>query len=179
MPDVASQPEYYSDATDRIIAYLQGAFGAKFKKYFEGDPVHIPLSLLPCICVIKLSGETTPSATGTNDLNEKILIKMVYNKADDMGSNIENDEIDFTERKMRRMISARDPQTGLYLPGTVFGVLTTNFTLGNVILKMNLADEYDINYRPSTNNPMSELLMTSEAYITVDLLMRVLVPSRS
>jgi len=173
-----SQVAYYSDATDRILKYLEGGLGSQFKRYFEGDPVHIPVSLMPAVCVMKLSGKTRPSATGTNDLDETILVKLVYNKADDYGANIEADDVDFTERKMRRLVSGRDPATGQYLAGSVFGILANHFTLGDVIVGMDVTDEYDINYRPTAANPASELMMTSEAYITVNLRMRVLVPNR-
>lgn len=172
------QVQYYSDAVDRILAYLEGGFGAKFHRYYEGDPIYIPQSLMPAICVMKLSGETKPSATGTNDLIEKILIKVVYNKKDDYGSNFSDDKIDFTERKLRRLVSARDPITKEFMNGTIFGILMTNFTLGNEVIQMNLTDDYAIDYRPATSNPRGEVMLTQEAYVTVDLTMRVIVEPR-
>lgn len=174
-----ADPLYYSDATDRILSYLEGGLGSKFHRYFEGDPIHIPQSLMPAICVMKLSGETKVSATGTNDLMEKILIKVVYNKKDDYGANFIDDSIDFTERKLRRLVSGRDPNTAAFLPGSIFGILMTNITLGNVVLSMDLNDDYGVDYRPSTPDPKGEYLLTSEAYITVDLRMRVIVTPRS
>jgi hypothetical protein len=173
-----SEPQFFNDAVDRILAYLEGGFGQTFHRYFEGDPIYIPLSLMPAICVIKLSGETKPSATGTNDLMEKILIKVVYSKKDDYGSNFEDDTVDFTERKLRRLISARDPVTKQFLPGTIFGILMTNFTLGDQVLDMTLSDDYAIDYRPTTASPKEEYMLTQEAYITVDLRMRVVVLPR-
>lgn len=173
-----SEIVYFSDAVDRILAYLEGGLGNNFHRYFEGDPIHIPASLMPCICVMKLSGETKVSATGTNDLNEKLLIKVVYNKKDDYGSNFIDDKVDFTERKLRRLVSGRDPNTAAFLPGSIFGILMTNITLGNVVIRMELADDYGIDYRPETPDPKGEYLLTSEAYITVDLTMRVVVEPR-
>lgn len=173
-----AQEQYFNDAVDRILAYLEGGLGAKFKRYFEGDPIYIPQSLMPAICVMKLSGETRPSATGTNDLIEKILIKIVYSKKDDYGSNFSDDTVDFTERKLRRLVSARDPITKQFINGTVFGILMTNFTLGDQVLTMQLADDYAIDYRPSTADPKAEYMLTQEAYITVDLTMRVVVEPR-
>lgn len=175
MSDVA----YFSDATDRIIAYLEGGLGSKYKRFFEGDPIFIPQSLMPCVCVMKLSGETRVSATGTNDLNEKILIKVVYPKKDDYGSNFSDDSVDFTERKLRRLVSGRDPLTKAFLSGTVFGILMTNITLGDQVLRMDLNDDYGIDYRPVSPDPKAEHMLTSEAYITVDLTMRVVVTPRN
>lgn len=174
-----SEISYYSDAVDRILAYLEGGLGSNFRRYFEGDPIHIPASLMPCICVMKLSGETKVSATGTNDLLEKILIKVVYNKKDDYGSNFVDDKVDFTERKLRRLVSGRDPATAAFLKGSIFGILMTNITLGDVVIRMDLTDDYGIDYRPSTPDPKAEFMLTSEAYITVDLTMRVVVEPRN
>lgn len=174
------QVNYFSDAVDRILAYLEGGLPTgTYKRFFEGDPVHIPASLMPCICVMKLSGETKVSATGTNNLSEKILIKVVYNKKDDYGANFEDDKIDFTERKLRRLVSGRNPGTAAFLPDSIFGILMTNITLGNVVLRMDLSDDYAMDYRPSGPDPKSELTLTSEAYITVDLMMRVVVEPRN
>lgn len=173
-----AQEQYFSDSVDRILAYLEGGLGSQFHRYFEGDPLYIPSSLLPSICVIKLSGQTRPSATGTNNLDEKILIKVVYNKKDDYGSNFADDKVDFTERKLRRLVSARDPITKQFLNGTIFGILSTNFTLGDQVLDMTLSDDYAVDYRPVTANPKGELMMTQEAYVTVDLTMRVIVEPR-
>lgn len=174
------QVQYYSDATDRILAYLEGGLGKGIiKRYFEGDPLHIPASLMPAICVMKLSGDTKVSATGTNDLIEKLLIKVVFPKKDDYGSNFSDDKVDFTERKLRRLVSARDPVTGKFLNGSIFGILMSNITLGDVVLSMDLADDYALDYRPAGPDPAGELMMTSEAYITVDLRMRVIVTPRN
>jgi len=172
-PDVP----YFEDGTTRTLRYLRENLGGNFRAYLEGDPVAIPLSLMPCICVVKQSGTTSPSATGTNDITESILIKVVLNKGDDFGANLSEPNIDLTERKLRNIVSGRDKTTANFLPETIFGILTSNFTLGNQVLSMGLRDEYGVDQRP---NPESEeAIITAEAYITLDLTMRVIVIPRT
>lgn len=172
-PDVP----YFEDGTTRVLRYLRENLGSSFKAYLEGDPVAIPMSLMPCICVAKLSGDTEPSATGTNDITERILIKVVLNKNDDLGANLSEPNVDLTQRKLRTIVAGRDKATANFLPDSIFGVLTTNFTLGNQVLSMNLSDEYGLDQRP--NPESAESVITAEAYITLELNMRVIVIPRS
>lgn len=169
MATLEGQP--YADGTSLVLKYLQAAFGSKYKAYFEGDPYDIPVPLLPCIVVAKQSGTTNPGPTGTNDITENIVVKVVMNKKDDFGAAQSYPNVDLTERKLRLALEGRDYATAAYLPGSICGILTTNITLGQQVLQMKLATAYMLNQR-------TQALLTSEGHVQIYLRERVEVLQR-
>ncbi len=161
--------ELFKDTTDRLLQYLKDTFGDQFHAYFEGDPVQIGQSLLPCIVVQKVTGTIQTGPTGADENIEQIMIKVILNKKDDFGATETN--VELTERRLRRIVEARDSVTLQYVPESLMGGLRTNITLGDVVLDMSHNIAYDLDLRPDD-------MITSEAHITTTVRTRILVPQR-
>lgn len=161
--------EYFKDTTDRILQYLKDNFGDQFHAFFEGDPIHIPQSLFPCIVVSKVSSTIQTGPTGADENTESIIIKVILNKKDDFGNNEVNTNM--TERRLRHIVEARDATTLQYVPESIMGALRLNITLGDVVLDESLAVKYGVDLRPDD-------VITSEAHVTATVRTRILVPQR-
>lgn len=159
----------YKDPLTRITALVKDTFkDGPFKSYYEGDPIMIPDASFPCLIIEKIEGTVTVDATGTDVINEKIHLKLIFNKQDDFGA---TDDYELTERKLRRYVEARDPTTGYFLPNTLMFALRTNITLGNSVIDSDIDINYDLQPRP-------EKQVTSEAVITMVVRERVTIPNR-
>lgn len=164
------QPQGYKDVVTRIIELLRNAYTEdKVHAFFEGDPIQIADSALPCIIVEKIEGRSTVDATGTDTIAEQISIRLVLNKRDDFGA---SQEVDMTERKLRIWAEGRDTTTGYYTTDSLMYLLRTNLTLGGEVIDSDMDIRYDVNARP-------EDLFTSEAQVTLTTRIRVIVPTRS
>lgn len=159
----------HADVITRITQLLRDQYGSDFHQYYEGDPLQIPKANLPCVIVEKVAGSISLGATGTDVFESQINIRLVLDKAADIGA---SDNVDLTERKLRRMVEARDEQTGEYLPGTVLNLLRTKITLGNAVIGKSLDVQYDL--QPRTGD-----LITSEALVSILTTERVAVPNRT
>lgn len=162
-----NSPEY-TDTITRILTLLRTTFGENFKSYYEGDPIQIPKSSFPCIIVEKVATQIAVGATGTDRLTEQLSVRVVLNKSDDYGA---SDNFDTTERKLRRLVEARDASTGLFQADTLMHVLRTNITLGSVVLDSTIEVLYELNPRP-------EQLVTSEASLSIVTTQDVFVNNR-
>lgn len=149
----------YSDAIARLTTLFKDTFGSYFVSYYEGDPVSIPSVSLPAIIIEKQTGRLsiTDAPTGHDRFTEVISIRLVLNKEDDLGA---SDEKDLTERKLRRLVEARDPSTGQYMQGTLLKALRTHLTLDDLQFNADIEIAYDINPRP-------DQLVTSEAQVII------------
>lgn len=161
---------YKLTAVDKVKSLLKAQFGDYFKAYFEGDPVDIPESLLPCVVVQKLNGPVDQTMTGIDNLRSAILIKIIHNKKDDFGA--PSDDVDLTERKNRRIIEGRDATTGYYLTNSIMYILRHNFTLDNTVVENEIDIAYDLDVRPND-------IITTEGYVTINVEEQVVVSSRS
>lgn len=162
------QQQLYKDTVARVLDLMRSNYGGKFKAFYEGDPIDIPTAALPCVVVEKLGGSVSVGATGTDDISEQILIKLIYDKRDDIGA---SDSADMTERKLRLQIEGRDPVTGQYDSSSVLSQLRTNLTLQGDVINSSLSIAYDVNPRPDE-------VITSEAHITMDIDQRIYIPTR-
>jgi hypothetical protein len=160
--------ERYDDIVTRLKTLMKDTFGDYFNNYYEGDPIQIPKSNLPCVIIEKLRGDVKISATGTDDFGSQLNIRLVLDKADDFGI---DDSVDTTERKLRLLVEGRDPVTGNYLPNTVLGALRTKITLGGNALSNQSDISYDLQPRPGK-------IVTSEALVQIVTRERVFVPDR-
>ena len=159
----------YVHVIDALIAVLKTNLPqGLIKSYYEGDPVLIGKSSLPAIAIAKTKGKVGVSATGTDDINDVIEIKIIFDKADDYGA---SDSVDMTERKLRLIVEDRDPVTGYFKSSSIMGILRTNYTLGGVTLQQDADVMYFIESRPENQ-------YTSEAHITFSTRERVYVPNR-
>jgi hypothetical protein len=163
--------QVYRDPLARISDLVKDTFGDIFNAYFEGDPIQLPDAAMPCVIFEKLAGTVSVKGapTGHDNISEKIRIRLVLNKTDDF--NPEQLDYDLTERKLRKLVEARDPATGWFLPNTLMFVLRTNISLGSTVLDQDIDVQYDLQPRP-------EKLVTSEAIITIVVRDIVQVPNR-
>jgi hypothetical protein len=161
-------PKTYPDVIDKILILLKNTFGDTFKSYYEGDPVSIPKVSLPCIIVEKINTRISVGATGTDNLDEEMNIRVVMNQSDDVGA---SDDVDMTERKLRKIVEARDPATNYFMPNTLMYALRTNLTLGSAVINNTVDINYDMNPRP-------DMMVTSEATVSIITTERIIVPNR-
>lgn len=160
---------YYKDANARILELLKDTFKDTFKAYFDGD-AEPGESYLPCVMVSSQTTNVDTEATGTDNLQESIIIIVAFNKKDDLGARPDQQ---LTEYRLRKIILGQDPDTSQYLPQTFMGVLRTHFTLDDgIVIDNRISIDFAPNIR-STNIP------TQEAYITVNINRLAIVPSRS
>lgn len=107
----------HTEITQKILTLMKETFGSEFNEYYDGDPDQIPVFNLPCVVVDQLTDDTERGSWGQDDITETIIIKVIYNKADDYSDNV--DPLNLTTRKIRRAVGARDPETGDYAPNTI------------------------------------------------------------
>lgn len=158
------QATTYTDVVTSVLQLMRNTFQDQMKAYYEGDPLKIPVDNLPCIIVDQTAIRARQDATSSDDLRSEVRIKIVYDKRPDFDA---SDDVDMTERKLRRLIEGRHPQTGSYLKGTLLEALRTHMTLGGTTLGMDVDVKYDLQPRPGG-------LITSEAQASVMTTERVI-----
>ncbi len=147
----------YEDNVQRLLSLLKDTFGTTFKAYYDDDPERIPDFNLPCIVVSEVSDSTDQGAFEQDDVEEELVVKVIYNKKDDFASDVVPG--DMTQRKIRNIISKRDPATGQYDPKTVKGVLRTFGLQGIVAIANTMTVAYGI-------TPRVDDVLTSEGHVT-------------
>ena len=152
---------YLPTLSEKIIQLLKDGIGQPYGivQYFDGDPLEIPLHYLPCIVVEKQDGDLTQTSTQRDDLTSTIIVKVVLNKEDDFGV---SDDVDQTQKKLERIIEARDDVTGQYLPNSISGVLRQKFSMDNRVTNQKAKVRYGLN----ANRPTG---LTAEAQITLTI----------
>lgn len=158
----------YQAPFDRIKKLMEDTFGQTFKAYYEGDPIEIPKVNLPCMIFETQAGRAQLDATSTDRVQRQINIRVVFNKEDDYNAKPDQN---LTEKKLRMIVEAQDPQTGEYLKNTVVGALRYNLTLQSSIINNDIDWQYDL-------QPRSAGLVTSEATVQVAPVERVIVGNR-
>lgn len=141
-----------------------------FKAYYNADLDVIPDSNLPCVSVVKNSDQTANGPTGLQRVTEELVVKIILNKADDWTAT--TDEVDLTEKKIRDMVEARDPNAGTYLPATLKHALLKRLTVDGLELNQAMAFELGV-------LPRSEELVTQEGHLTLTATYLVMNPRRS
>lgn len=161
----------YEAPLDRILRFLKDLYSnGPFKAFFDGDPLDIPTSKLPAICVVKAQDTTGVGPTGRDRIIEEITIKVVLNKRDDFKTNPV--DIDLTEKRIRDLVEARDKTTGQYLPQSIKGALRTKLTMENIALNQTMTFELGI-------VPRTEKLLTSEGHLTITVTYDVPIANRT
>jgi hypothetical protein len=156
--DIDATP-LYDDAVTRLIKLLKDNF-KEIKTVYDGDPIVIPKSNLPCIMVEKTNTaiSVVNAYTGHDRFVDQINVTVAFNKSDDLGA---TDEANLTERKLRRFVEGREINSGQWAAGTIMYVLRTHLTLDDYQFNSDVNISYDINpLRPDTVD-------TAEAIITV------------
>lgn len=159
---------YFKDGAARILELLKNTFGDQFKAYFDGD-AQPGESYLPCIMVSSQTANISAGATGTDDIDDSILIIVSYNLKDDLGA---PPDAQLTEFKLRKVVMAQDPNTLQYLPNTIMYTLRKHYTLNDGMI---IGNDITIDFAPNVRN---KIIPTQEAYVTLNLTRLAMVPSR-
>lgn len=135
------------DAIDNVLQLMRDTFGCKMNAYYEGDPILIPKANLPCIIVEEPNSNVTIQGAPTehDSFGEKLTIRIVYDKDDDVGA---DDAVDLTERKIRKLIQGRDKLTRQFSEGTLLWALRTHVSLGNSVIDNDVDISYGLQPRP-------------------------------
>lgn len=160
----------YQQPVDKLVEFLREEFGSQFKAYYNGDPGEIPDFNLPCLSSVKLRDTTGNGPTGMQRVTEELQIKVIYNKADDVTA-ATTDEVQLTEKKIRDVVEAVDPETGNYLPQTLKHALLNRFTAEGLQLNQAMTFELGELLR-------SEELVTQEGHLTLSVTYLVTNPVR-
>lgn len=161
----------YKTGVERLTELMKDTFTAHgFKTFYEGDPGLIPKDYYPCIIVEKEEAQIDVASTAHDEMVETISIRVVLNKQDDIDASDAGDEVDLTERKLRKLIEGRDKTTGQYMDGTLLYAIRTRLTL----------DQFDINSTVKIRYGQIDRRDTqsSEGMVTMSLTERILVPNR-
>lgn len=149
------------DSVQLVLGLLKAAFeDGQFKEFYDGDPDMIPLFNLPAIIVTQTADTTTSDTTNEDDIVDQVVVKVIYNKADDFTGDDVN-PLDMTERKIRQAMAARDAVTGHYLPNTVKGALQAN-VYGDSRINKGMTIAYGTMPRPND-------LYTAEGHLTINV----------
>lgn len=168
MPPVGQPKDYLPDSVEKILELLRNTFGKQFN-YFNGDPIAIAESSLPAITVSEPTAQIQEDATGTDEIIETVLIKLVFNKKDDLGASPDTLQ---TEWKQRHLVKGQDPQSKEWADGTLMKALRENFTIDDTRLSQDIRIEADVNVRP-------EDVITNEYWVTITTRRLAFVPSRT
>lgn len=145
---------------DQLIAFLKEAYADQFHAYYNGDPDLIPKFNLPCLSVVKLNDTNGNGATGLRHVTETLQIKIIYDKSDDMTA--QDDHTDLTEKRIRDIVEARDPETGAYATNTLKHVLINRFTAAGYAVNDTVIFELGSVARPND-------LETEEGHLTLTI----------
>jgi hypothetical protein len=161
--------DFKDTIADTMIDLLKTNLGsAGFKQYYYGDPIAIPQSQLPAVVVEFESSDITVSTTAQDDVDDVLVIKLVFNKKSDFNKTAS--EI-AGHRRLRELMQGVDSTTGKIAANTVIGILRANFTLSNTIVDQSIGIEYGIMPRP-------EDVITEEAHARIST-RQILTVSRS
>lgn len=154
-------------SVDLVKDLLQNAYGDDFKEYYTGDPDVIPRFNLPCIIVTQTGDDTVEGEMGEDDVDDKIRIKVVLDRADDYTGNAV-DPLNLTEKRLRDLVGARGDD-GKYLPGTIKRMLRSDLLEGVTAIAPTMAIEYGINPRETLGDAVGNADWTTEAWITFSI----------
>lgn len=138
-------------SVDRVLALMKDTFGPagknrRFKVYYDGDPIAIPLFNLPALVVELVEDDTNEAAYGQDDIEERFLIKVVFNKSDDFDGDLVN-PLDMTAKKIREIIGKIAPDTKTYAKATVKYALRKHLTDGETALAPRMQVKYGVTPR--------------------------------
>ncbi|MFD4554410.1 hypothetical protein ACFWP5_08780 [Streptomyces sp. NPDC058469] len=159
----------YEEPTARILRFFKDLYpDGPFKSFYDGDPDVIPEVNYPALIVEKQGDVTESGPTGTDEVTEEILVKVVLDKRDDWGA---NDNADLTQRRIRQLVEARD-DTGAYLPQSIKGALRTQLSMEGAAINNTM--RFEIGSMPRQNDVIS-----AEGHLTITVTYFVAVANRS
>lgn len=147
------------DSVELILDLLRTNMDQTFKQYYDGDPDLIPDFNLPACVVTKTSDTEVAGTFAEDDVTETLVIKAILNKKDDWSADI--DPVNMTEKKLRRIMEARDETTERFLPNSIKGAVRKGLD-GDRRIGAQMDLEIGVNVRPND-------LVTAEAHLTIRL----------
>jgi hypothetical protein len=131
----------FKDTVTHISELLQETFSGYFNAVYEGLPSSTPPeAAYPLLIVHKMDSGYEVGATMTDDFEEVILIVVMENRMDEVGSDM---LVDTTMRKLEQKIEGKDPQTGGFKQGTLMYALRNNLTLDTTVIDSSAAISYN------------------------------------
>ena len=162
---------YKVPVEETILNLLKTNLGqaGPIKDYYFGDPWQIPATSLPCIIVDVIRERVTQTTMIKDDVTTSVLIKLVMNKRDDFDKPGREARV---KRKLREILSGRDPSTGEYNTASVMYILRKNYRLGIG----GTGQEAVVEFNDTTKNPG---VVYAEARIALEVTERVTVNGRT
>ncbi|MBJ8343939.1 hypothetical protein [Antrihabitans sp. YC2-6] len=154
----------YKQPATALLDFLRESYPTDtFKEFYEGDPGLIPLFNMPCIVVEKLGDQMGNGPSGMKKVTERLRVKVVFNKKDDFKADA--DPTDLTEKRIRDIVEARDPETGAYLPNTLKRALMDRFELNGQGIDQGIEFDLGIDSRPDGSMTQEGHLIVSITYL--------------
>ena len=154
------------DSVERVLCLMKDTFGDEFKTYYDGDPEVIPRFNLPCLIVMQTTDNTSESETGSDDVDDEIRIKLVFDKREDFDFDMTKD-VDMTEKRLRKLVAGRGTD-GRYLSTSVKGALREDLLDGPTAIAPTMTIQYGINPRETLGSE-GNVPLTAEAWVTFTL----------
>jgi hypothetical protein len=156
--------EVHKDTVERVVEILKTTFeSGPFKEIYDGEPERIPKFNLPCLVVTLSNDANEPAQQGEDDVTEFVTVKVIFDKSDEVDKN-DVKGYNSTERKIRKVIGERDPDTGRYLAKTVKGSVRQNLSAVNLVVAQRITTELGLQVRsdPKIEKPF----ITQEGHVT-------------
>jgi len=166
MPQEAGQKK---TVPQKLLQLFMDKFGDTFHGYYEGDPIVLPQSKMPCLIISEPETLYDTGPTGMDEVTHQILIQIVYNKKDDFGK---PDSVATLENTVDTIAQGRSETTGYFLPNSFMGILRGNFTLDNLMVD-------NVGSVRKGVVPRTEELLTVEAHIQVTFKELVAIDART
>ncbi len=160
---------FYLPVTTRLLTILRDGFGGRFKQYYEGDPIQVPLSAMPCLIVEKIDGDTQQDATGLDQQTSRVMVKIVMDKKIDFLS-AKNKKS--THQELLHLMEGRDESTAQYIDESVLGIIRTQFTFNSTVVDQTININYGTGFRPND-------VTTAEGQATFTITELIQVPVRT
>lgn len=142
---------------EQIVQILKdGLPSGLFKAFYVGDPLAIPQSQLPCLCIVCEQSKYAFGATGHDEVEYRVQIKAVFNKKNFFNKSPQEYVL---EQTVKRIIEGRDEATGRLQNNTLLGILRRNVTLEPSIFQQEVTVSYLL------ANQRQQDLITYEAII--------------
>lgn len=165
----------YEEPSTRIVTLLRDVYkDGPIKAVFDGDPDIIPTSYLPAICVVQQNDTNNAGDSGSDHVTCQVQVRVVFDKRADWG--IKRIDQDLTDTKIRQLVEARDPNTGMYLAQTIKGALRGRLELDPSSF-MHRDMQFELGSQLRTTG--SDDILTREGVLTITIEYSVDVPNMS
>src|SRR3954447_15622653 len=78
--------QYQDPILEKYIRLIQASTGTTFKAFYQGDPLKIPASLLPCIVIAKQQTEARPLSNAEDEHTIGLTLTVVSDIRSDLST---------------------------------------------------------------------------------------------